>query len=152
MADGQNFPWARMAAWMVTCPVLLNQISAMSLVKYNSMPLNTLMIAASLLRTTMGITATITPNMSLKWVFFSFGVFFFSFEMFTVFIVFYITLSDFEAIDNDLARLVVGRLKILRLILISTWTSFPILWVISSTGLCLVSENVSARKKLVCAV
>eukprot|EP00961_Rhodomonas_salina_P244404 3303314-Rhodomonas_salina.1 len=25
MADGQIFPWARMASWLVTCPVMLGQ-------------------------------------------------------------------------------------------------------------------------------
>jgi len=144
MADGQIFPWARMASWLVTCPVMLGQVSAMALIKYKSLPLNNMMVAASLIRVVMGISATITPNEQLKWMFFFFGVSMLTFEYFCVFTIFSITIADFQEIDTPRSRLVVGRLKILRIVFHSAWTAFPILWVVSSTGLCVLSENISS--------
>ena len=48
LASGKTLPWARMASWVCTCPIMLGMISNMALVKYKSQPLNPLMVAASL--------------------------------------------------------------------------------------------------------
>jgi len=54
LANGKVLPWARMASWVCTCPIMLGMISNMALVKYGSQPLNPLMIAASLIRIVFG--------------------------------------------------------------------------------------------------
>ena len=54
LVNGKVLPWARMASWVCTCPIMLGMISNMALVKYGSQPLNPLMIAASLIRIVFG--------------------------------------------------------------------------------------------------
>ncbi|KAJ1475635.1 hypothetical protein T484DRAFT_1827628 [Baffinella frigidus] len=60
---------------------MLGQISAITLIKYQSIPLNPMMVACSIIRTVMGVSAGVVQEEHLKWVFFWLGCFFFSFEL-----------------------------------------------------------------------
>ena len=144
MRDGRFFPWSRMASWLCTCPVMLGQISNMALVKYKSIPLNPIAQAASIIRVVMGITATIAPAEYMKWLFFFFGATCLVFEYSVVFTIFQVGLYGFESVGTPLAQKVVVRIKMLRLIFFVAWTMFPIIWLISPTGVCVIHENVSA--------
>nr|APR74032.1 GtACR2-EYFP [synthetic construct]BDV09306.1 EYFP fused hGtACR2 [Cloning vector CAGfshGtACR2-EYFP_R26] len=144
MRDGRFFPWSRMASWLCTCPIMLGQISNMALVKYKSIPLNPIAQAASIIRVVMGITATISPAEYMKWLFFFFGATCLVFEYSVVFTIFQVGLYGFESVGTPLAQKVVVRIKMLRLIFFIAWTMFPIVWLISPTGVCVIHENVSA--------
>jgi len=141
MIDGRIMPWSRMASWLVCCPVMLGQISAITLIKYKSIPLNPMMIACSIIRTVMGVSAGVVQEDHLKWVFFWLGCFFFMFELLGCYLIFAIAIADFEACRTDLANRVIGRIKTMRAIIFVCWTSIVVTWVLSSSGACLVDDN-----------
>jgi len=141
MIDGRIMPWSRMASWLVCCPVMLGQISAITLIKYKSIPLNPMMIACSIIRTVMGVSAGVVQEDHLKWVFFWLGCFFFMFELLGCYLIFAIAIADFEACRTDLANRVIGRIKTMRAIIFVCWTSIVVTWVLSSSGACLLDDN-----------
>jgi len=145
LATGKILPWARMASWLCTCPIMLGMVSNMALVKYKSQPLNPLMVASSIIRVVFGISATMSDDSQpAKWVFFFIAVIFFLFELTCVYAIFGMTIADFAQIQSPLGDAVVYRLNILRGIFFASWTCFPILWLVSSTSACLLDENISA--------
>eukprot|EP00802_Teleaulax_amphioxeia_P014304 Tamp_14367.p1 GENE.Tamp_14367~~Tamp_14367.p1 ORF type:complete len:452 (+),score=52.49 Tamp_14367:76-1356(+) len=144
LANGKVLPWARMASWVCTCPIMLGMISNMALVKYGSQPLNPLMIAASLIRIVFGISATMSFGGPVKWIFFLIATCFFLFEYVTVYCIFAMTIADFDAIGSPLSEAVAHRLRILRAVFYFSWTAFPIIWLLSSTSGCILHENVSS--------
>ena len=146
LASGKTLPWARMASWVCTCPIMLGMISNMALVKYKSQPLNPLMVAASLGRLTFGISATMSDGGTTLWCFFLLGISFFMLEYSTVYAIFGIAIDDFASVQSPLGDLVVHRLNILRGIFYFSWTAFPIIWLISHSCLCVVDENVMERE------
>lgn len=46
LKDGRVLPWARYAGWLVTTPVLLNQINQLERIDYMRLNMNTLIIRA----------------------------------------------------------------------------------------------------------
>ena len=82
------------------------------------------------------------------WCFFLMGVSFFMFEYATVYAIFGIAIDDFASVQSPLGDLVVHRLNILRGIFYFSWTAFPIIWLISSSCLCVVDENVMERETI----
>lgn len=145
LATGKILPWARMASWLCTCPVMLGMVSNMALVKYKSQPLNPLMVASSIIRVVFGISATMSDDTQpAKWAFFFIAVCFFLFELTCVYAIFGMTIADFVQVRSPLGDAVVYRLNILRGIFFASWLCFPILWIISSTSACILNENISA--------
>jgi len=149
LANGKVLPWCRMAAWLCTCPIMLGLVSNMALIKYKSQPLNPMMIAASIIRTVFGISATMAETNDVIWTHFFFAFVCFIFEMSCAFAIFALTIDDFQQIGSPLAMKVVKRLYLLRMVFFGTWSCFPILWIISSTYMCVIDENASALLYLV---
>jgi len=144
LASGKVLPWCRMAAWLCTCPIMLGMVSNMALIKYKSQPLNPMMVAASIIRTVFGISATMAHEEHVIWVHAFFSFVCFLFEMACAWAIFALTIQDFRDIGSPLALKTVGRLHLLRMVFFFTWNCFPILWMVSSTYGCLIHENVSA--------
>jgi len=141
MVDGRILTWSRLASWLVCCPVMLGQISAITLIKYQSIPLNPMMIACSIIRTVFGVSAGVVQEEPLKWVFFWLGIFFFAFELLGCYLIFAIAIADFEACKTELANKVIGRIKTMRAIIFICWPAITVTWVLSSAGTCLVDDN-----------
>ena len=104
LANGKILPWSRMAGWLCTCPIMLGMVSNMALVKYKSQPLNPLMVAASLIRTVFGISATMSSGGSNVWLFFFIALCCFLFEYTVVYAIFGLTIADFASIGSPLAN------------------------------------------------
>ena len=107
------------------------------------------MIAASIIRTVFGISTTMAETNDVIWTHFFFAFVCFIFEMSCVFAIFALTTDDFQQIGSPLAKKVVKRLYLLRMVFFGTWSCFPILWIISSTYMCVIDENASALLYLV---
>ena len=150
LANGKILPWSRMAGWLCTCPIMLGMVSNMALVKYKSQPLNPLMVAASLIRTVFGISATMSSGGSNVWLFFFIALCCFLFEYTVVYAIFGLTIADFASIGSPLANAVVARLKLLRGIFFFSWTAFPIIWLMSSTSTCILNEDVRQSNCFAC--
>ena len=126
------------------CPIMLGMVSNMALIKYKSQPLNPIMVAASIIRTVFGISATMAETDSIIWVHVFFAMLCFGFEMICAYAIFALTIQDFTDVGSPLGMRVVGRLQMLRTVFFVTWCAFPILWFMSSTYKCVIDENVSA--------
>lgn len=150
LANGKILPWSRMAGWLCTCPIMLGMVSNMALVKYKSQPLNPLMVAASLIRTVFGISATMSSGGSNVWLFFFIALCCFLFEYTVVYAIFGLTIADFASIGSPLANAVVARLKLLRGIFFFSWTAFPVIWLMSSTSTCILNEDVRQSNCFAC--
>lgn len=144
LANGKILPWCRMAAWLCCCPIMLGLVSNMALIKYKSQPLNPMMVAASIIRTVFGISATMAETESVIWTHAFFSFVFFFFEMIGAYAIFALTIQDFKDIGSPLALRVVGRLHLLRGIFFVTWNMYWILWIVSSTYACIIDENVNS--------
>lgn len=144
LANGKTLPWCRMAAWLCTCPIMLGMVSNMALIKYKSQPLNPIMVAASIIRTVFGISATMAETDGVIWIHVFFALMCFGFEMICAYAIFALTIQDFTDVGSPLGMRVVGRLQMLRTVFFVTWCAFPILWFMSSTYKCVIDENVSA--------
>uniref|UniRef100_UPI000FE18267 Anion channelrhodopsin 1 n=1 Tax=Guillardia theta (strain CCMP2712) TaxID=905079 RepID=UPI000FE18267 len=144
VANGKYLPWARMASWLCTCPIMLGLVSNMALVKYKSIPLNPMMIAASSICTVFGITASVVLDPLHVWLYCFISSIFFIFEMVVAFAIFAITIHDFQTIGSPMSLKVVERLKLMRIVFYVSWMAYPILWSFSSTGACIMSENTSS--------
>jgi len=90
LANGKILPWCRMTAWLCTCPIMLGLVSNMALIKHKSQPLNPMMIAAAIIRTVFGISATMAETNDVIWThaFSSFLPVCFFFEMICAFSIF----------------------------------------------------------------
>ena len=144
LSNGKVLPWCRMAAWICTCPIMLGLVSNMALIKYKQWPLNPMMVAASLIRSVFGISATMAEHDNIIWLhaFFSFAAFFF--EMVCAYAIFSITIQDFREIGSPLAQRVVGRLNLLRVIFFVTWNCYWVLWILNSGYLCIINEDANS--------
>jgi len=149
LANGKVLPWCRMAAWLCTCPIMLGLVSNMALIKYKSQPLNPMMIAASIIRTVFGISATMAETDDVIWTHFFFAFVCFIFEMVCAYAIFALTIDDFKQVGSPLAMRAVQRLYMLRAVFFCTWFCFPVLWILSSTYLCVIDENASALLYLI---
>ena len=144
LASGKLLPWSRMATWICTCPIMLNMISNIETVKYNNFPLNNFMIPASLIRTVFGLTASMSTSYYIILINIFFSFIFFIFELSCVFYIYKIAIQNFLNINSSLSLKIVKRLKLLRFIFFLTWNSFWIIWILSSTFTCTISENISS--------
>eukprot|EP00961_Rhodomonas_salina_P152719 2055485-Rhodomonas_salina.1 len=50
-------------------------------------------------------------------------------------------LKKFGAVSTKINNIVFVRLSFLRVLFFVSWNSFPLIWVLSSTGLCAISED-----------
>lgn len=88
---------------------MLIQIGGMAQIRYKSIAVNNLMLAASLCRLVFGISATITPSDQAKWGFFFMGCCFFVVEAGSVLTIMAVAIDDFEKIGNPLGLQVATR-------------------------------------------
>ena len=54
--------------------------------------------------------------------------------------------------DIEVAQVVVWRLKLSAVCFFTAWTCYPILWLLSSQGMCLVADSLLDSCKCVCGV
>lgn len=101
-------------------------------------------MAAALIRVVFGMSASVTTTEHLKWIFFTLGFLCLCFEYFIISRIFQAGIAKFSAIETARNKIACQRIKILRVIFFSTWTAFPIIWVLAPTGLCLIGEDVTA--------
>lgn len=65
--DGRLFVWARSALWLITCPIILMQISEMGKIQFRGMDLGRLQIPVSVVMIVMGVSATLSTDEGVKW-------------------------------------------------------------------------------------
>lgn len=143
LSDGRIVPIARFCSWLITCPIMLFQIMSIHEVKWKGQSLKNLIMAASLIRTVFGIGASVTANETHRWVQYCLGVVSFLFELTVVYQVFQGGMSKFAATKSILNDMVYFRLGLMRILFFVSWVAFPVTWVLSSTGMCLIGEDAS---------
>jgi bacteriorhodopsin len=148
MGDGQMIPLSRMCSWLITCPIMLSQAFGIFDLQLFGISLRMPICVCSLIRTVCGIMATVTTDFTTaKWCFFAAGFCFFMCEISSVWFIFKAGIAKFtphihpDVPENQTA---LNRLYFMRVLFYFAWCAFPILWVISPTGLCLIGEPVSA--------
>lgn len=139
-------PIARFCSWLITCPIMLFQIVGIFELKWKGVPCKNMVMAASLIRTVFGIGASVCSNPTMRWVQYVLSCGFFFFELFVVATIFKNGLAKFGAVKTKLNNVVLSRLLLLRFLFFLSWLSFPIVWLLSSTGLCLIDEDGSVCK------
>jgi len=112
------------------------------------MPVRNMVMAASLIRTVLGIGASISEVETTRWVQYGLSCGFFFFELFCVYQIYGKALHKFSQVKTRLNNIVYTRI-LLRSIFYFSWNSFPIIWLLSNTGLCLISENATVLAYLV---
>lgn len=144
MANGKLLPWARMASWLATCPVMFIQMNNIAPINLYGISLNNIQIALAVARVINGITASCVDNMTMKWTFFFLGFACLIIEYTTVYRIYDAGLNKFRIAAKQSTRCskVCERLQLLRGIFFVAWTAFPVIWVFSPQGLCVLGENV----------
>ena len=147
MGDGQMIPLSRMCSWLITCPIMLSQAFGIHDLQLKGVSLRMPTMACSLIRTVCGIMASVTTDFTIaKWCFFAAGFFFFLCEVLSVWLIFQHGIAKFRPhihASVPESETALNRLYFMRIVFYLSWCAFPILWVISPTGLCLIGEPVS---------
>mmetsp|Transcript_17904 Transcript_17904/g.27684 ORF Transcript_17904/g.27684 Transcript_17904/m.27684 type:complete len:432 (+) Transcript_17904:49-1344(+) len=141
MADGRYFNFAKLAGWAVCCPIMLIQIGGMAQIKYRTIPLNNVVLAASLNRIIFGMASAITASDPARWGFYFCAWICYLTEVGITLTIMAVAISDFSKIKTELGQWVVGRIQTMRIIFLVAWTSFPVVWVLGYTGFCVIHED-----------
>jgi len=149
LADGRMVPIARFCSWIITCPIMLFQVVGIHEVKVYGISCKNMVMAASLVRTVYGIGASVTIDDKMRWIQYMLSCFTFLFELWCVYQIYNAGLKKFSAVKTPLNNIVHSRIQFLRFLFYLSWSSFPIVWVLSSTGLCLINEDGSVLAYLV---
>eukprot|EP00287_Rhodomonas_sp_CCMP768_P009067 CAMPEP_0196720590 /NCGR_PEP_ID=MMETSP1091-20130531/3360_1 /TAXON_ID=302021 /ORGANISM="Rhodomonas sp., Strain CCMP768" /LENGTH=516 /DNA_ID=CAMNT_0042061877 /DNA_START=21 /DNA_END=1571 /DNA_ORIENTATION=+ len=149
ISNGRMVPMARFCSWLITCPIMLLQVVVMHDVVWFNVSTRYMVLAASLIRTVFGIGASVTTNDTMRWVQFLLSCICFAFEMVVAHQTYKGALKKFAAVKTTLNGVVYARIMFLRFLFFFSWNAFPIIWALSSTGLCLISEDASVLSYLV---
>jgi len=143
LGDGRVLPIARYCSWLITCPIMLFQVVGLYDLKLWGISCKHMVMAAALIRTVFGIGASVTLDDQMRWVQFFLSYSFFFFELYCAYMIFGAALKQFGEVRTTLNSIVYSRIMLLRFIFFLSWNSFGIIWLLSSTGLCMISEDVS---------
>jgi bacteriorhodopsin len=144
--DGRVLPMARFCSWLITCPIMLFQVVGIHDFKIYRVSCKHMIMAAALIRTVFGIGASVSKGEDMRWVQFALSYCFFMFEMYCAYLIFAEGLRKFSVVKSTVNNIVYSRIMMMRFIFFVTWNAFGIIWLLSSTGLCMISEDASVCK------
>mmetsp|Transcript_58987 Transcript_58987/g.120823 ORF Transcript_58987/g.120823 Transcript_58987/m.120823 type:complete len:558 (+) Transcript_58987:86-1759(+) len=137
-------PWIRYAAWMVTTPVLLNQVQGVLDVKVGHLRLAPIQSLANLIMIVMGVSAHLQENIAWKWVFFLIGCVMALVIYWVAWLVFSTQIKYYAETKTAVGDRVVFQLKLIAVAFYVGWSAFPLIWMLSSEGLCAIEEHIAA--------
>eukprot|EP00802_Teleaulax_amphioxeia_P008820 Tamp_08831.p1 GENE.Tamp_08831~~Tamp_08831.p1 ORF type:complete len:420 (-),score=36.99 Tamp_08831:417-1676(-) len=127
---------------MITTPVLLSQIQQIVEVKVSGVRMAPVQTWANVAMVTLGISGALTKNKPMKWLCFGFGMVLGLIIFLIAFLIFHKAIQQFQAVGHEKAETVVEYLRYVRMCFFTSWSVFPILWLISAQGLCIADENI----------
>jgi len=137
-------PWIRYAAWLVTTPVLLNQVQGMIDIKIGSLRLAPIQSLANLIMIIMGVSAHLQENHAWKWLFFFVGCVMCAVIYYIAWLQFSKVNELYAATKTEIGDKVCFQLKLIMFCFYVGWSMFSVIWLLSSEGLCLIEEHISA--------
>jgi bacteriorhodopsin len=141
--DGHAIVWLRSAQWLLTVPVLLMQISKMSILEVQGVDMNSMMTAVGVLMIVLGFSASLATDAGIKWMFFCFGLLCMIFLFVVVWrimggaITYYISLCNEEGVHTA------NRIRLMAVVFFLSWSFFPLFYLLSIEGTCVVGESIT---------
>eukprot|EP00960_Hanusia_phi_P072494 767800-Hanusia_phi.AAC.2 len=139
--DGRQVLWTRTVLWLATVPILLNQINAMAAVHIYGVDLNIMQMYFSTLMICLGHTAALTHNQSLKWLFFIMAMAIFGVICFINYYTFAAAEKHYKESGSENDLKIAKRIRLLAIIFFTSWTMYPLFFVLSVEGACVASER-----------
>jgi len=140
--DGRQVLWTRTVLWLATVPIILNQINGMAAVRIYGVDLNVMQMYFSTLMICFGHTAALTHNQSLKWLFFIIAMAIFGLICFINYHTFTAAEKHYKESGSEIDLIIAKRIRLLAVIFFTSWTMYPLFFVLSVEGACVASESV----------
>ena len=142
--DGHAIVWLRSAQWLLTVPVLLMQISKMSILEVQAVDMNSMMTNVGILMIVLGFSASLATDSGIKWMFFCFGLL----CMIFLFVVVWKIMGDATAyylsLGNEEGVHTANRIRLMTAVFFLSWSFFPFFYLLSIEGTCVVGESIIA--------
>jgi bacteriorhodopsin len=141
--DGRAVYWLRTVGWLLTVPVLLLQIGKMSKFRVRGLDVNNIIVWLGIFMVICGFSASLSSNDGLKWMFFILGLV----SLLTIYVAAYFIMiaagNFYVALDSEEGLLIAHRIRIMMFIFFFSWSLYPLFFLLSIEGACVVSENVT---------
>ena len=140
--DGHAIVWLRSAQWLLTVPVLLMQITRMSVLNVYGVDMNSFTILVGTLMVVLGFSASLSTDSGIKWMFFCFGLLCMIFIFAAVYKIlddaaaYYLSLADEEGVHTA------SRIRLITVVFYFSWSLFPLFFLLSIEGTCVVGESI----------
>eukprot|EP00293_Proteomonas_sulcata_P017706 CAMPEP_0184296896 /NCGR_PEP_ID=MMETSP1049-20130417/7834_1 /TAXON_ID=77928 /ORGANISM="Proteomonas sulcata, Strain CCMP704" /LENGTH=447 /DNA_ID=CAMNT_0026606353 /DNA_START=55 /DNA_END=1395 /DNA_ORIENTATION=- len=138
----RHVPWLRYSIWVLSTPVLLWDIQDILDAFYRGTRLAPVQSLANLFLLCFGFIGAIEHVLAVKYLCYSIGVMMLGVVFFCAYNIVGQAVANFEATDTAQGRLVAFRLKLIACIFMTSFSGYPILWILSNQGLCLVPEMI----------
>ena len=140
LSKGRYMPWVQYASWLMTTPLLLFQIQDIVDVKIHKLRIAPMQSHLNVNMLMCGVTASMIEHEGWKFALFFVGcvlnviIFFFSYLHFRE------GIRCWRESGQDVAPVIISRLKFCASCFFAAWTCYPALWLLSSQGLCIMTD------------
>ena len=142
--DGRTVVWLRTMGWFLTVPIALMQIGQMGKLSLLGYDMNSLIVWLAHTMIAFGFCSSFGQSDGIKWMFFFFGLLCLFIIHYTAYWImvsaggYYVGLGTIEGAN------IAQRIRLLMFIYFFSWSAYPLIYVLSIEGACVVEESIIA--------